>query len=87
LTGPCSPLDPELEQQNVTVGIIAPGYHLHFISEDRTLGGHVLEFSVRHARVAIDITSDFHMELPEAGAFLDADLDKDNAASIAEVDK
>ena len=70
-----------------TVGINAPGYHLHFISADRTLGGHVLEFSIRRARVAIDITSDFHMELPEAGAFLDADLAKDNAASIAEVEK
>jgi acetolactate decarboxylase len=70
-----------------TVGLNAPGYHLHFISDDRALGGHVLAFTMRHARVAVDITSDFHMELPEAGAFLDADLAKDNAASIAEVEK
>ena len=70
-----------------TVGINAPGYHLHFISDDRTLGGHVLDFSVRHAKVAVDVTSDFHMELPEEGNFLDADLAKDNADAIAEVEK
>ena len=70
-----------------TVGLNAPGYHLHFISADRSVGGHVLEFSTRHVRVEIDITSDFHMELPEAGAFLDADLAKDHAASINEVEK
>lgn len=70
-----------------TVGLNAPGYHLHFISADRTVGGHVLEFSADRARVAIDITSDFHMELPEAGAFLGADLAKDNAASIEEIEK
>jgi hypothetical protein len=33
------------------------------------------------------LTSDFHMELPEAGDFLDADLAKDNAASIEEIEK
>ncbi len=70
-----------------TVGLNAPGYHLHFISADRSVGGHVLQFSMRRADVEIDITSDFHMELPEEGAFLDADLAKDNAASIAEVEK
>ena len=70
-----------------TVGLNAPGYHLHFISNDRRVGGHVLKFSTRQARVEIDITSDFHMELPEAGAFLDADLAKDNAAAIIEVEK
>jgi len=69
-----------------TVGLNAPGYHLHFISADRSVGGHVLEFSIRRAKVEIDITSDFHMELPEEGAFLDADLAKDNAASIDEVE-
>jgi acetolactate decarboxylase len=70
-----------------TVGLNAPGYHLHFISDDRTVGGHVLAFSTDRAQVAIDVTSDFHMELPEAGAFLGADLAKDNAASIEEVEK
>lgn len=70
-----------------TVGLNAPGYHLHFISDDRSVGGHVLEFATRQVDVEIDVTSDFHMELPDAGAFLDADLAKDNAASIAKVEK
>jgi acetolactate decarboxylase len=70
-----------------TVGLNAPGYHLHFVSADRGVGGYVLEFSTRSAKVGVDITSDFHMELPEAGDFLDADLAKDNAASIEEIEK
>jgi acetolactate decarboxylase len=70
-----------------TVGLNAPGYHLHFISADRGVGGHVLAFEMRRAHVDVDITSDFHMELPEAGAFLDADLAKDNAASIEKIEK
>ena len=90
---------PEFEHQDIagtlvgfrfpdyTAGINAPGYHLHFISADRTVGGHVLAFSMSRARVAIDITSDFHMELPEAGAFLNADLAGDHSASIEKVEK
>jgi len=71
-----------------TVGLNAPGYHLHFVSADRSVGGHVLEFSTRKAEVDIDITSDFHMELPEAGDFMDAELvHDDNAAAIDAIEK
>ena len=27
-------------------GINVPGYHLHFLTDDRTAGGHLLEFTV-----------------------------------------
>ncbi len=45
-------------------GIEVSGYHLHFISDDRTRGGHVLECRPTRARVRIDSSTDLHLELP-----------------------
>jgi acetolactate decarboxylase len=70
-----------------TQGINVPGYHLHFLSADKRAGGHVTAFTAENAKVEIDVTSDFHMELPESGAFLEADLTEDSAAAIDKVEK
>ncbi len=45
-------------------GLEVAGYHLHFISADRTRGGHVLECRPRSGRLRIDLSSDLHVELP-----------------------
>jgi len=46
-------------------GIEVSGYHLHFISEDRRRGGHVLGSRCAGAlRVRLDPSSDLHVELP-----------------------
>jgi acetolactate decarboxylase len=46
-------------------GIEVSGYHLHFISEDRTRGGHVLGSRCTGTlRVRLDPSSDLHVELP-----------------------
>jgi acetolactate decarboxylase len=70
-----------------TQGLNVPGYHLHFLSRDRCVGGHVIGFSTRRARVGIDVTSQFHMALPHDVSFLDADLAKDSAEAIRKVEK
>ncbi|SLN23110.1 Alpha-acetolactate decarboxylase [Roseovarius albus] len=59
---------------NYAVGIGVPGYHLHFISEDRQTGGHVLDYTLETGQIEIDHTSSLHLELPETQAFSDADL-------------
>ena len=52
-----------------TVGSInVPGYHLHFISDDRTMGGHLLNISFNTAKVMSDETRFFEMELGDAAA-------------------
>ncbi|SDW80954.1 acetolactate decarboxylase [Ruegeria halocynthiae] len=56
------------------VGIGVPGYHLHFISEDRTKGGHVLDYVLSHGQIKIDHTSSLYLELPETQDFSDANL-------------
>jgi acetolactate decarboxylase len=70
-----------------TAGINVPGYHVHFVSADRSVGGHVLAFTMTRGRMAIDVTSQFHMDLPEETAFLEADLAKDSAADIEKAEK
>jgi len=45
-------------------GLEVSGYHLHFISNDRSRGGHVLECRPTRGRVGIDPSTDLHVELP-----------------------
>ena len=40
------------------------GYHLHFVTADRTRGGHVLECRVRSGALRLDRSSELHLELP-----------------------
>jgi acetolactate decarboxylase len=40
----------------------AAGYHLHFISEDRTQGGHINDVSISNARLQLDKTWRFKIE-------------------------
>lgn len=52
-----------------TVGSInVPGYHLHFISDDRTKGGHLLNISFDSAKAISDETRFFDMEIGEPAA-------------------
>lgn len=63
-----------------------PGYHLHFLSDDRRCGGHVLE---NEALAAAALTVDLHLEtelrlaLPQTQEFLKADLSHDPGAALA----
>jgi acetolactate decarboxylase len=45
-------------------GINVAGYHLHFVSDDRKRGGHVLDCRLRSGIVSIDHSSELHVELP-----------------------
>ncbi|WP_269851554.1 acetolactate decarboxylase [Methanosarcina horonobensis] len=42
-------------------GVNVPGYHLHFITEDRSAGGHVLDLEMESGDAALDITSAFFL--------------------------
>ena len=45
------------------------GFHLHFISNDKSLGGHLLEFSARALQLGYDIKRDYRIILPETEMF------------------
>lgn len=44
-------------------GVILPGYHLHFISADRSKAGHLLEASIANAQAGLDETRSLNMVL------------------------
>jgi acetolactate decarboxylase len=47
-------------------GIEMVGSHLHFATDDRSLGGHVLHYRLREAIAHLDVGSRLHVELPPA---------------------
>lgn len=59
-----------------------PGYHFHFISQDRTRGGHVLDCAASHVSIRACSIADFHVALPETVEFLRADLSRDPNADL-----
>jgi acetolactate decarboxylase len=68
-------------------GVNVPGYHLHFITEDRSAGGHVLDLKMENGDAALDITSAFFMELPASGDFYNVELGQDLQADMEKVEK
>jgi acetolactate decarboxylase len=47
-------------------GVEMIGWHLHFASQDRTRGGHVLDFALRDGVAHLDDATGLHVELPPA---------------------
>ena len=45
-------------------GLEAPGYHLHFLSNDRDHGGHVLDGMIVSGTASVDGDDQLHVELP-----------------------
>ena len=45
-------------------GLNVAGYHFHFISEDRRVGGHLLECRISRGELRIDHEVDLQLELP-----------------------
>jgi acetolactate decarboxylase len=45
-------------------GINVAGYHFHFITADRSAGGHVLEFRLAYGELRVDREADLRLELP-----------------------
>ena len=63
-------------------GVNVPGWHFHFLTRDRTGGGHVLDFEMRSGQAWLDGKSRVTILLPETGAFLETDLAPDRAADL-----
>lgn len=83
------PKRPIFEGENVTgtlVGFYCPefigninvaGYHLHFISDDKKLGGHLLSFDSDQLNVQIDEILDYHFVLPDTKAYRQVGFEKE----------
>ncbi|HUU74522.1 MAG TPA: acetolactate decarboxylase [Methanoregulaceae archaeon] len=45
-------------------GLNVPGFHLHYIDSLRSVGGHILDFSLENATMVLDATPEFALLLP-----------------------
>jgi len=54
--------------------INTPGFHFHFLTEDKSSGGHLLTCQVESADVEIDQISKYHIELIQSEDFYKIDL-------------
>jgi acetolactate decarboxylase len=68
-------------------GLEAAGYHLHFISADRSRGGHVLDCELRAGSARVDPSSDLHVELPAGIDLAAPDLSEATAQALATVER
>ncbi|KIW15508.1 alpha-acetolactate decarboxylase [Exophiala spinifera] len=59
-------------------GFFVAGEHMHFISKDRKLGGHVLELSGAEVTMGIATINNLHLELPTSEKFNAAKMSTDD---------
>ena len=68
-------------------GINASGWHLHFLSEDRTKGGHVFDLSLPRGRAVFHRIDRIEIQLPATPAFDTYSLKEASQKEIAEVEQ
>lgn len=68
-------------------GMNVPGYHLHFISKDKKVGGHLLKFIVQKGRCGVDYIHYFSLQLPQTDDFYKIDLREDKSEELQKVEK
>ena len=89
---------PEFEATNISgtlvgfycppyvTGLNVPGYHLHFLSDEKDFGGHLLAFELESGTLHLDQINNFKLKLPEDEHFLNTTLDKDLSDDLKQVE-
>lgn len=79
-------MQPEFEYENIQGTLIGywcpeymesinlPGYHLHFLSDDFTAGGHLLEVTIENAVASVDTVKELQLTIPSNDNFLKTDF-------------
>ncbi|MEI6055921.1 MAG: acetolactate decarboxylase [Lentisphaerota bacterium] len=62
-------------------GIGVGGYHAHFLSNDKKVGGHVFDFTIIKGKVSVETIYEMNLILPETEKFQKADLSGANDKS------
>ena len=65
----------------------AAGWHLHFISEDKSRGGHVLNLNIADAALAMSCADNFELRLPHGEMFSRLDLSAIRSDEIEKIEK
>ena len=84
------------ERKGTIVGFWSPpfsrmvavaGWHLHFLSEDRATGGHVLDCKAVRLEAQVQDIDDLRLAMPETRRFLQADLTGDPTAALDKAER
>ena len=68
-------------------GVNVPGYHLHFITKDRSAGGHVLGLQAESVNIRIEGVNELRMILPRNKSFYGSDLTGEKRNELDKVEK
>ncbi len=68
-------------------GINLPGYHFHFISADRKIGGHLLDCRIDQGVLSLDRALDLHLALPENAEFSQGNLGQDHGHDLEKAER
>ena len=63
------------------------GWHFHFISDDRKIGGHVLDLNLENGEAQFDRTDNFSMILPAKENFHDLNFNQDLKEDIRKAEQ
>ena len=63
-----------------------PGYHLHFLSKDHSMGGHLLQCRGHQLRLQIQREGNYRIAFPENNDFINADLRKDPSDNLTKAE-
>jgi len=64
-----------------------PGYHFHFLAEDRSIAGHVFGLTARKLELSLHTESDLHLALPRTAEFLAADLSGETSEDLERAER
>ena len=67
-------------------GLNTSGWHLHFISDDKEKGGHILDLSIEKAKAEYDMVQEFDMKLTDNEDFQKTSLADDVSDAIKKVE-
>ncbi len=69
-------------------GVNVPGYHMHFLADDLSGGGHLLDFEMTGGILEADTVHDWlNIYLPGSESFGSVDLMKDRSSELKAVEK
>jgi acetolactate decarboxylase len=67
-------------------GVNISGYHLHYLTDDKTAGGHLLGFQLKSGMLKLDRIEKFEMQLPTSGDFQKSEFKTDRSDELKEVE-
>lgn len=72
---------------SLSKGVNVPGFHWHFLTGDRSGGGHVLDLAMAPATASLDVLHNLTVRLPDDRAFDRLDLSGDQSGALHAVEQ